>query len=904
MGLNRVGGKDQNVAPLVSSMRLPGTHTGHPLAPVFRSQQAMAALSMSHISPPSPLPESTTQPTMDAVESTFNERILPEYDPTQPLDEDLPDDEDDGFGDDKDGHGAPSDDENGDLPSSICPPPGWLMASFEANLQVVKDSVIGHGASTKVTIYKWLRSFWLPRTNTFFILQQHNISPSSLYNPRFFYWDPLALVDQIQCYKPECDAYWLMGVRYKCNCCAVTLQSWDTHVLAKLPVMLAGQFPAHLTHRSGMSDSVLTLMWCCFQNGMGAKQFSDSLQVLHRRRYEMLEVEYLQTIESRARASPSLCQTYEPFPLFNDKTEQGLNTIVPSAQWCHDVYDNFIEAHEHKYHQHTAMLSGEICKHIAKISGETVFSGLLTMTNEYGQICICDLVPTKAYSQFSLALTRMRHSLEMYGLIQPHIIFTDFMGDKKFLEELFPSLRAGIRPITQHGDLEMMELPLQVKIVVQKSTSQIEATVLSLIASMPDDKESVLIVGLDSEWSLAYKDTIWIFQLNDHIRSGHFPSQLITFLKNPRILKVLKVRLEKDPATRISPDWHSDELSSEQLHYAALDAWALLKVYEGLEQMQVPGEVVLFTPGQEVFLCQDDTNIVAQYKSFEGINITPTCILIEITKIFIPGAIISTHRKQALSEFGQCPFSLVILRSRIRTYIPGFLDLDVEESTQLVAEGVAVLDSSSFGEDVSDDLGTSEECRQAEQGGQSFERLIIEFCDLLASVNTDGREGGGLDVDGLKTIPWPKERHSRVLKDIFHVFQMIWIPKILRDAIFLPDPSDMKVIKSYLACLSPPMTWKECLQKNPAFIKRHCKFVVPPPEILYDIVSKLFKTYGPLKDAQTGLLLFNASTWKSSEEHPASSPHRIYLRSTWNSIIYVPWCQIKWPTSLSVFSGH
>ncbi|KAK0477553.1 hypothetical protein IW261DRAFT_1304424, partial [Armillaria novae-zelandiae] len=68
---------------------------------------------------------------------------------------------------------------------------------------------------------------------------------------------------------------------------------------------------------------------------------------------------------------------------------------------------------------------------------------------------------------------------------------------------------------------------------------------------------------------------------------------------------------------------------------------------------------------------------------------------------------------------------------------------------------------------------------------------------------------------------------SGVLKDIFHVFQMIWIPKshglritfarILHDAIFLSDPSDMKVINSYLACLSPPMTWKECLQKNPMF---------------------------------------------------------------------------------------
>ncbi|SJL12113.1 uncharacterized protein ARMOST_15534 [Armillaria ostoyae] len=151
---------------------------------------------MSHILPP-PLPlESAIQPTMAAIRSAFDERILPEYDPTRLLDEDSPDDEDDnGFGDDGDGHEAPNDDEDRDLPSSVRPPPGWLMASFEANLQIVKDSIIGHGASTKITIYDWLKSFWLPRIDSFFILQQRDITPSLLYNPRFFYWDPLALVD-------------------------------------------------------------------------------------------------------------------------------------------------------------------------------------------------------------------------------------------------------------------------------------------------------------------------------------------------------------------------------------------------------------------------------------------------------------------------------------------------------------------------------------------------------------------------------------------------------------------------------------------------------------------------------------------------------------------------------------
>ncbi len=174
-----------------------------------------------------------------------------------------------------------------------------------------------------------------------------------------------------------------------------------------------------------------------------------------------------------------------------------------------------------------------------------------------------------------------------------------------------------------------------------------------------------------------------LLKLSEHIRAGHFPPQLITFLKNPHILKVgcnikldlqnlqeesgvakpfpfgvdvahlakqkgiiknahvgladlcakvLKAHLDKDPATQVSPDWDSEELFVEQLHYAALDAWASLRVYEELDKMKIPGALISFTSGHDIFLYQDDANIIAQghisphsgYQSFEGINVTAT----------------------------------------------------------------------------------------------------------------------------------------------------------------------------------------------------------------------------------------------------------------------------------------
>jgi hypothetical protein len=52
------------------------------------------------------------------------------------------------------------------------------------------------------------------------------------------------------------------------------------------------------------------------------------------------------------------------------------------------------------------------------------------MTNKFGEIRTCDLVPTKAHSQFDIALTCMNQSIDTYGLEKPRVIFTDNMADK------------------------------------------------------------------------------------------------------------------------------------------------------------------------------------------------------------------------------------------------------------------------------------------------------------------------------------------------------------------------------------------------------------------------------------------------------------------------------------------
>jgi hypothetical protein len=78
--------------------------------------------------------------------------------------------------------------------------------------------------------------------------------------------------------------------------------------------------------------------------------------------------------------------------------------------------------------------SHKITKHIVSVNGVPVFIGLLTVTNECGEICVLALVATKAHAQFEIALTEMRRSLEKYGHSQPVLFYTDNISDRPFLE--------------------------------------------------------------------------------------------------------------------------------------------------------------------------------------------------------------------------------------------------------------------------------------------------------------------------------------------------------------------------------------------------------------------------------------------------------------------------------------
>ena len=128
---------------------------------------------------------------------------------------------------------------------------------------------------------------------------------------------------------------------------------------------------------------------------------------------------------------------------------------------------------------------------------------ILTATNENSEICCCNRVVTKAHSQYELALIHVRNSLELYGLSQPLLAYTNNMLDKGFLEKSFPSLKTGVIPVEKYGDLEEYCLPPNVKIAVKSKPSSINAAMETILNNVPSDNpDAHIIVGFDSEWNV------------------------------------------------------------------------------------------------------------------------------------------------------------------------------------------------------------------------------------------------------------------------------------------------------------------------------------------------------------------------------------------------------------------
>ncbi|KAJ7681913.1 hypothetical protein DFH06DRAFT_953146, partial [Mycena polygramma] len=138
------------------------------------------------------------------------------------------------------------------------------------------------------------------------------IGPDLLYQPRVFVWLPDTLLDKkIRC--PFCDkgdmtpggwnsnpvarrvvdldsCYYILARRLKCRqACNRSCNPYDTKILDQLPAHLRNEFPAFLTHRSGIDKKLLTLVRSGIAHGLTSHAWEQILRELHVRDRDLAE---------------------------------------------------------------------------------------------------------------------------------------------------------------------------------------------------------------------------------------------------------------------------------------------------------------------------------------------------------------------------------------------------------------------------------------------------------------------------------------------------------------------------------------------------------------------------------------------------------------------------------------
>jgi len=366
-----------------------------------------------------------------------------------------------------------------------------------------------------------------------------------------------------------------MSMQYRCSSCHKSVIGHDKHVLRQLPAYLQTEFPAILSHASGISTRLADLMRPFVQNSVGPKRMVKILRELHLLRHDRLEMQYLSAVKdsmeleshSIATGQRSAADYFSPTPAsstratipvlafsaFADKSHY--NGWVPTATYLRTAYTAMMDDLRPCMDKEMMVLDGKVLKgdhsfklvkRLARIKGKSVFSALYTMCNEYEEVRMQLFVPSKSHSNLLMPFQELRKAYQLYGHIQPEFFFTDNVNsDKGFLQKLLPSLCQGVRdagPSSCHN-MAVLTVPDEVHISVIVQSPAMENVVNLLLAESETEQK---YIGFSCVWSdevseklsiirLSCSSQVYIFKFRAHDR---LPSALVQFLETNAIIKV------------------------------------------------------------------------------------------------------------------------------------------------------------------------------------------------------------------------------------------------------------------------------------------------------------------------------------------------------------------------------
>ncbi|KAI7875757.1 uncharacterized protein EV154DRAFT_606811 [Mucor mucedo] len=708
-------------------------------------------------------------------------------------------------------------------------------------------------------------TFWIEPMMSYFI-HKNNKKIEDIYQPRVFLWIPHLLIDEklagLCC--PTCDSkietkgynklpharriadlqscFYLMSIRYRCLSprCGKTFNGHSDSIISQLPYELQMEFPAVLTHKGGVSKTVGDLLRPCIQNSVGPKRFQKILLELHHIRHNRLELQYL---------------------ISTFRKRNGVARYFSRSLPC-----------AHNLHIDSGSQMKKTIQ--GKIEDTSVFTGLYTVTNEYEEIVQQVLAPSKALSYLRYSFQKMREAYSLYGHEMPIVFFTDNVkGDKSFLESIFDSLkekvqlRSNMEILSTDENQDSLNLPQDVEVVyVVRNLNEIDRHVKDLLECIKNESDKA--TGFDCKWmpfssdskvdvmQIAYKNKVGgdLGRINTEYRMtcrgalelGSFCSSRKCIPSGQMSLaeisfRILGPKILKDE--RLS-EWSTSELSSEQIQYAAIDAWASLEIYNKVKN-----------------LSEIDSDIV-------NINV----IRVQVPAFF-PGQEIGPTNGPSLDSFGPTPFNLVVLKIDLVTETEAKV-LATDTVTSL-SNGEIGLESvrQNAGDRVKSEANRVNESTEANEANEAFGALFPE--DNLSMVDNDNFIFGYKMFLSIVKNQGDSDSsiiYTRVVKDIFHLMDMIKpykrhtlykeFVRRFSGSLFIMDEEDQDIVKKALE--TNGLSWDNKLKYDRTWILKRVRRKVPSPDKLLPTLMSLFLSFGLLKCSKSARTLSDKLAWKQA----------------------------------------
>jgi hypothetical protein len=468
-----------------------------------------------------------------------------------------------------------------------------------------------------------------------------------------------------------------------------------------------------------------------------------------------MELQYLNAIKHMqqhptARSMHAL-KDLQVFSAFGDQSLYA--GFIPSMTYLRTLYTAIIDEYRPLIDKQMMLLGGrflkgdhsfKIIKKIAKINGTSAFTALYTVCNEYEEVRMQLLVPSKSLEHLQRSFESMRQAYDMYGYAQPEFFFTDNVrSDEKFLKNVLPSLKKNIcASAANHDDLDCIDMS-SIRVIVLTDLAEINRAIGILVHQ---DHTQPVYVGFACDNSprfatnscqvyIAYESRILVIVLS----CAHtVPSAVVTLLESQTVIKIrrklgadvksLKETFNLDIRGTLEIGTFSRErgvaehssssladISAEVLSRrlptcndylshgwpileadiipAVNRALCSLQVFKMIQHKDVIGRHLYGEPsaGTNIALFAPDTSTPAAFGSVVGTigtsrSNTSRKVEIRVTKVLVPAMILCLH-DSPLEDFGAPPFIITVHQSHLRTWSSYEIGGEPQDSTQGASNG-------------------------------------------------------------------------------------------------------------------------------------------------------------------------------------------------------------------------